>query len=568
MKHTSLRRAIGLLLSIYVLSHLPLVSQQPQEDLQRRKDYGETMAVMGSVMSNVSNFFVDTVQLSTLRGDAMNYMLQQLDPYTMYMDAEETKAFAEGTQGFYGGIGAILRQYRDSLVVIDAPMKGMPADKAGLRAGDIIWRIDGRTFHPTKVAEVRKVLRGMPHTPVTLTVRRPGYERDSLTVTFDRESVEMNPVAYSELLTGKVGYIQLTTFSDTAHKDLLKAYDQLTQEAGGSMSGLIIDLRGNGGGVMQQAIQICSLFLPKGREIVSLRGRYAEQSKSYPTTAEPLSTTLPLVVLIDDNSASASEIVAGALQDYDRAVIVGRKSYGKGLVQSTLDLPDGGLLKLTTSRYYIPSGRSIQRIDYNHKGGAEAITATDSLGTPYHTTGGRVVYAAGGIMPDVVCESDSVPGLLGTLLLDDLTYDFITDYVVRHPKAPRRIRGFDMGDAEFEAFCRKVEESKFELKSYADALVDKVAEALKAEMRYTELEETFLSLQKTLKADTPRLMKTYEQFIRDYINMNIIARYHYDRGRLMHAVPRDKMIQRALTLLATPSEYAKLLTPAHTSTNK
>lgn len=523
-------------------------------------DFTTTMAVMGSVLSNVRNFFVDTVDLTTLYDDALTYMLQQLDPYTVYFNKEETKAFEESTTGLYGGIGAVLRQHQDSVVVIGSLMQGKAADKAGLRPADIIWRINGKDFSHTKVVDVRNALRGEPGTPVTLVVRRPGYALDSLTVTFDRERIDMSPVAYEELLPGAVGFISLSTFSTSTSQEFLKAYDRLQKEAGGKLRGLIIDLRDNGGGLMEQAIQLVNLFIPKGRPVVSLKSRYPQQSHSYKTSEEPLDTELPLVVLINEGSASASEIVAGALQDYDRAVIVGRKSFGKGLVQGTLELPDGGLLKLTTARYYIPSGRSIQEISYNHRGGAEEVNATDSLGTPYQTAGGRTVYAAGGITPDIDCPSDSIPSLLGTLLFDALTYDFVTDYLLTH-KAPERdaLRSFDLGDEAYAAYQKKVIESGFTFKSIADQLVHKVKEALKGERRYDEVAEEFATFQKSLQADTPQLMKTYEGFIRDYLNTEILSRYYYDEGRMEYYIPRDKVVQRALSLLGDLKVYHKLL---------
>ena len=518
------------------------------------------MAVMGSVLSNVRNFFVDTVNLTTLYDGALTYMLQQLDPYTVYFNEEETKAFEESTTGLYGGIGAILRQHQDSVVIIGSLIQGKAADKAGLRPADIIWRINGKDFSHTKVVDVRNELRGEPGTPIKLVVRRPGYAKDSLTVTFNRERIDLSPVSYAELLNGRVGFISLNTFSATTSQEFLKAYDRLQKEAGGKLSGLILDLRDNGGGLMEQAIQLVNLFIPKGKLVVSLKGRYPQQSNSYKTTKEPLDTKLPLVVLINEGSASASEIVAGALQDYDRAVIVGRKSFGKGLVQGTLELPDGGLLKLTTARYYIPSGRSIQKLSYNHRGGAEQVNATDSLGTAYTTSEGRTVYAAGGIMPDIVCPSDSIPSLLGTLLFDTLTYDFVTDYLLTH-RAPERskLRSFDLGDEAYTAYKKKVIESGFTFKSIADELVKKVEDALKAEQRYDEVASDFAAFQKSLRADTPRLMKTYESFIRDYLNMEILSRCYYDEGRLEYYMSRDKVAQRAVSLLGDPTTYHQLL---------
>ncbi len=550
----------GLLLGLVSLIPSSLFAQSVRTSHPSTDDFTTTMAVMGSVLSNVDNFFVDTVDLTTLYDDALNGMLQRLDPYTVYLNREETKAFEESTTGLYGGIGAILRQHQDSVVIIGALMQGKAADKAGLCPADIIWRINGHDFSHTKVVDVRNALRGEPGTPLTLVVRRPGYELDSLEVTFDRERIDLSPIAYKELFPGQVGFISVSTFSTSTYQDFLKAYDQLEKEAGGKLRGLIIDLRDNGGGLLEQAIQLVNLFIPKGREVVSLKGRQPQQNSSYKTTKDPLDTQLPLVILINESSASASEIVAGALQDYDRAVILGRKSFGKGLVQGTLELPDEGLLKLTTARYYIPSGRCIQKLTYNHRGGAKEVNTTDSLEIPYKTTRGRTVYAAGGIVPDVVSPSDSIPALLGTLLFDALTYDFVSDYVRMH-QAPARtaLRSFNLGDESFARYRQKVIESGFTFKSIADELIKKVGEALKGEQRYDGLADEFAIFQKRLHADTPQLLDTYESFIRDYLNMEILSRYYYDEGRQEYYIHRDKVVQQAIELLHSPDTYHNLL---------
>lgn len=530
---------------------------------QRKKntdDYAQTMEAISSVLGQVSLYFVDSVNLSELHVDGINYMLQRLDPYTVYMPKKEAAEFRESTTGNYGGIGAILHQRPDSTVIIDAPMKGKAADKAGLQSGDVILYINGKDFRKTTVAKVRSELRGVPGAMLRLQIRRPGVS-NPFEVEFARESIEMSPVSLSTMLPGNIGYIRLASFMGSAYDDLRKAYEKLSSQ-GMAMSGLILDLRDNGGGLMQHAVDIVGMFVPKNSLVVELKTRIPGKATRYNTSREPIAPNLPLAVLIDGGSASASEIVAGALQDYDRAIVVGEKSFGKGLVQSTLSLPDSAILKVTTAHYYIPSGRCIQRIQYNHQGGEVDITEQqDSLGRPFYTQNKRVVYAAGGIMPDIKIRPDSIPSTLGSLLLDTLTYDFVTQYVIEHPQTPS-IENFSLTDAQYAAYKDKVLNQKFKFSSQADALLARLTQVLQAEGRADILEPATQKVQELLNNSTKILLEKNEKEIRNYLNMSIIQRYYYSEGARLYTLPSDNMVNGAANLLRNGSQYQKLLQPA------
>lgn len=535
--------------------NLTFTEKQNTNDAQ--KDYTRAMEAISSVLGQVSLYFVDTVNLQELHVEGLNYMLQKLDPYTVYMPKKEANEFRESTNGIYGGIGAILLQRPDSTVIIDTPMKGKAADKAGLRAGDTILRINGKDFSKTTVSAVRNELRGIPGQILQLTVRRPG-RKEPLNVEFPRESIDISPISACTALPGKIGYIRLSSFMSTAYEEFKKAFSNLQEQY--NIQSLIIDLRDNGGGLLQHAVNIVGMFVPQNTLVVELKTRIPSQNTRHITSHHPIAEKIPIVVLINEGSASASEIVSGALQDYDRAIVMGEKSFGKGLVQSTISLPDSALLKVTTSHYYIPSGRCIQRIQYNHKGGAIDLARQqdNEKGVPFNTKGGRVVYASGGIMPDVQVIPDSIPQLLGSLLLDTLTYDYITDYTLRYPQAPS-IKDFAITDKEYQVYRDKIISNGFTFISPADALLQRMLTVLQSEGRSKTLEATTKQLQEELKTSSLSLFDTHQKEIRDYINTSIIQRYHYMEGARLYTLPKDKTVQKAATLLRDLTQYYSIL---------
>ena len=549
-------------LALILLLGSPLYAQQnltsPRE--ASRSDYMQAADAVTAVLGAVNLFFVDTVQISELYPDGINYMLSELDPYTVFMSKKEAKEFRESSGGVYGGIGALLRQLPDSVVIIDSPMKGQAADKAGLIAGDAIIAVNGKRFDTATVEAVRNELRGIPGEPLHVTVRRRGTAKP-LEFTFAREAISMNPISLSTRLGGDIGYVRLNTFMGDVQTPLLRAINELQDAA--PLKGLLLDLRDNGGGLMDQAIKVSGLFLPKGSLIVELKDRKQGQSSRYTTSQDPAFPNLPLVVLINEGSASSSEIVAGALQDYDRAVIVGQKSYGKGLVQSTIPMPDSALLKLTTAYYYIPSGRCIQRINYNHKGGEAETVGADSLGEAFKTQNGRTVYASGGIRPDVSTAPDSIAPILASLLLDTMTYNYVTDYRLQHPQAPA-IEGFALSDADYNRYLERVKSNKFAFRSPAKALLENLRRVLTQEKRILDYEAPLAELEQRTEGDTQTVLSRHQEEIRRYLSTLIIQRYYYDEGALLYGLPQDTTVARALHLIQSPARMQQLLSPAQT----
>lgn len=551
-------RGVFCLLSLWAGCALYAQTPQSSKTLQKEKsnDYTYTMEMLGAVLGMTQNYFVDSVSLRDLHPDAINYMLQSLDPYTMYMPKKEANEFRESTSGQYGGIGAILRQ-RGSRVIIDSPMQNKPADKAGMKSGDWILKINGRDFSNSQVADVRNELRGVPGEKITITIRREGIKKD-IEISLIRELVDMNPISYHGILSGDVGYLRLSSFTTTSHIEVGQAIQEMQEKK--PLKGLVLDLRDNGGGVLQSAVEIVGMFVPQNSEVVQLKSRGYRQNYTYRTPREPIYKDLPLVVLLNASSASASEIVAGALQDYDRAVIIGQKSYGKGLVQSTMTLPDSAILKLTTAHYYIPSGRNIQRLKYDHKGGAsdKLKLSKDEKELIFHTKNGREVKSSGGITPDIFVAPDTIPRILGSLLVDTLTFDFISQYVREHPQKPE-IATFELSDKEYEAYARKVIDHRFEFYSPSTELIKQLEQVFAEEKRKKQTEAPIEALKSALTNTTEEILREYKKDILSYLNMNIIERYYYSQGSLEYYIPKDRMVKESLSLIASPKRYAETL---------
>ena len=461
-------------------------------------------------------------------------MLSRLDPYTEYMTPKDAQAFREATTGVYAGIGAIISQRPDSTVIINEPFEGQPAERAGLKPGDRILRIDGKSYARSTTPEVSNALRGKEGTEIHLVVQRAG-EPAPREFRFMRKKISLNSVAY-----------------------LREALSSLT--ATSPLKGLIIDLRSNGGGVMQSAIEIVSLFVPHDTEVLSVKGRDASSNNSYRTTSAPIALDLPLVVLINEESASSSEIVAGALQDRDRAVIIGEKSYGKGLVQSTIQTPGEGLLKLTTARYYIPSGRCIQKIAYNHLGDRAQIAEEDSLGAAFSTLGGRTVYDAGGIMPDLKVEADTMASMLAYMSVDTLVFDYITRYEATHKNlaSPEQ---FHLTDAEYNDFITYLSTHGFTYQPRSLKYLDQMQELINYEQVPENAAKEMEALRKVLEPDIKRDGTRFKRDIKEYIESQIMLRRYHRKGYFGFIMPGDKQVKAACEVLANPSRYKGLLAP-------
>lgn len=512
-----------------------------------------------AIVKELEMNYVDTIRPKEAFNSAIGALLSTIDPYTEYYDADQRSDLTKLTTGQYdyGGIGSFIMQ-RDSASYISYPMEGAPAAKAGLRSGDHIIRVDSiDTSHFTS-EEVSKLLRGQAGTTVRVTVDRP-YVTDSI-LTFDivRGKLVDPSVPYWGVVNGNTGYIRLTQFIEQSGKDVREALESFRNNP--DVKQIVLDLRGNGGGLLEAAVDIVSNFVPKGTEVLRTRGKDASTEKIYKTTRTPMFPDIPLAVLIDGGSASASEITAGSLQDLDRAVLIGSRSYGKGLVQSTLQLPYDGLLKVTIAKYYIPSGRLIQALDYSHRNPDGSVARTpDSLTNVYKTLHGREVRDGGGLKPDIEIDWDQVSRLTVNLVRDNWTYDFANKYANTHPSIPDAW-DFEITDEIYDDFKKSIDPSKLKY--------DKILDEMLKELRKTADEEGYLSEEAAAAIDslTPMLSHNLERDldnkrkeVSEYLGAEIAMRYYFDKGKIIQDLKYDPALKKAEEILSNPTELNRLL---------
>lgn len=518
-----------------------------------REDFGlgRNMELTVNMMRELSLNYVDSVDTDKLMKDAAAGMVRNLDPYTEFIPEEEMSDFEMLTTGKYGGIGSIIRKKGD-YVIITQPYENSPADKAGLKIGDRILKIGDEDAKGFTVEEVSSRLKGDPNTAIRLTIESlDGTVRE---LQLMRERISIPAISYVGWVADGVGYIRHDDFTDSCAAELRAAIEQLKKE--GDLQSLVIDYRGNGGGFMQEAVKIVGLFTPRGTEVVRTKGRTEE--KSYKTTTDPAYPDLRLVLLVNSNSASASEIVAGSLQDMDRAVLVGQRTLGKGLVQTTLPLGYNAMLKLTTAKYYIPSGRCIQEIDYSHSQQGTVRQVPDSLIREFKTRGGRKVYDGGGIMPDVKLEPQYISRFAATLYALGFIEDFGDDYIRRNGYRTIDNKRFEITEQDFADFVRFMEDKEVPYESETRQALELIKKAAKND-RFIEIEQQITALEAELKDDTKTNLETYRQEVTEAITNDLILRHSYQRGVTEHSLEQDRELKRALELLADTTEYARIL---------
>ena len=503
--------------------------------------------------------FVDTLNPEQIISHAMKGMLSQMDPYTEYFPNENV--YRKSMEGAYTGIGATVHySFKEKNVVIDEPFDGSPAAKAGLRKGDKILAIDKESMEGKEVSFVSSHLRGEAGTTFVLKILRKGK---TLKLKITREAIKTVATIPYYGLKGDVGYLNLSSFvTEDCCKEVRRAYIDMRNRGAKK---LIIDLRSNGGGLLTEAIDMVNMFVPKGVDLVEMKGKVERSNYTYSTTVEPIDTLMPVVVLVNNSSASASEIVAGALQDLDRAVIIGQRTYGKGLVQRTFEMPYGGNLKLTVAKYYIPSGRCIQAINYNrsNKSRYEQNTISDSLTTVFKTRKGREVRDGGGIRPDVEVKADTVSNLCFylTQIVDstDVYFDWINNYCQNHPTISSPSE-FEVTDADFADFKQKVIESGFKYDRISSEYMKKFRQAAQSEGYYDDAKEEFDALEKKLKqGNISREMDKYEDEIRQVMAQDIISNYYFHRGVVEYSLKHDKAYAQAVELLNDTQRYSEIL---------
>ena len=530
----------------------------------RNFQISNNLDIFNSIFKELDMFYVDTVNAEKMIQTGVEGMLSLTDPYTEYYPEEEVSSLKEMTTGKYGGIGAAIRYYeaKDRIAVVE-PTEGMPAAEAGVKAGDIILSVGGKEMvrgdmKPQEFSsKVSEALRGEPGTSFVLKVLRP-LKNDSTVMEFKitRKNIRTNPVPYYGMVKDSIGYLALSSFTENSAKDFKKAFIELKQKGAKS---LIIDLRDNGGGSLSEAVDIVNLYVPKGQEIVVTKGKVRQAQGSYKTQNEPVDTQIPLAVLVNGATASASEIVSGSLQDLDRAVVIGSRTFGKGLVQTIRPLPYNGTLKVTTSKYYIPSGRCIQAIDYAKKNADGSVARTpDSLTTVFHTAAGREVRDGGGIRPDIEVKGDKIPNIVFYLMNDDLIFDYATQYCWDHPTLAS-VDDFKLTDADYEAFKKLVKSRNFTYDRQSEKMLKSLKEIAEFEGYMTEAAEEFKALEKKLNHNLDRDLDYFAKPIKEYISQEIVTRYFYQRGAAMERLKDDTDLEEAIKVLQNPVRYREIL---------
>ncbi len=522
----------------------------------------KNMDVFTSIYKNLDMMYVDTLDADEVIGNGINAMLRSLDPYTEYYPESEVKELKNMLTGKYAGIGSVVRyNYQLGYTVINEPYEGMPAQEAGLKKGDIILSINDSTMKGKEVSYVSDRLRGEPGTSFILKVKRPSTGK-VMKVKLTRRTIQMPFLPYYGLLDGGIGYINFNSFTDQCAKDVRRAFIDLKKQGAKK---LVFDLRNNGGGSVSEAVSIVNMFLPKDKVVLTMKGKLQRANNEYKTTVEPIDTLMPIVVLVSGNTASAAEILSGSLQDYDRAIILGTRTYGKGLVQATMDLPYNGQMKLTTSKYYIPSGRCVQALNYKHAKGGYVEHVPDSLTKVFYTAGGREVRDGGGVKPDVEVKPDSLPNiayyLAGARDSNELMLNYEVDYIAKHPTiAPAK--DFALTDADYEEFKARVLKADFKYDRETEKYLKDLMKLARFEGYYDDAKPEFDALAKKLSHNVAKDLDYNKQYIKRLLENDIVAAYYYQGGAIRNSLRYDKQVKEAVRLLNTPEEYKKLLSPS------
>ena len=547
MRKTSCIFIISLLSSSFVFG-----LSKPE---QRTFRISKNLTIFNSVLRELDLFYVDSLNHDKIIKSTIDDMLDKLDPYTVYLPEEETDDLTFMTTGEYAGIGAMIMKNGNEICVSE-PYEGMPAQRNGIRAGDVILEIDGQKISTKSVSDVSALLKGTPGTTIKLKLKRLN-EKNTLEKSFLREKIQVNPVKYTAQIADKIGYVMLSEFTDRAALELKKAVLELSQKH--QIESLVLDIRNNGGGLINEAVKIVGFFVPKGTEVVTTKGKNKEADRTFKTPTEPIFSTLKLAILTNRSSASASEIVAGSMQDLDRAIIIGERTFGKGLVQDIRPISFGGNLKVTTAKYYIPSGRCIQAIDYSHRNEDGSVGhIPDSLTSEFKTHNGRKVRDGGGIIPDTLSKDERKLNIAYYIFAQNLYFNFATQYVLNHPQVASPTE-FKLSADDFNAFTNYLLEKKFTYSTQTEKYYKELLDMAKFEGIDKRTKDEFEALKKKITPDISMSIEENKADISELLSLEIMKRYYYQKGEIQYSLRTDKDLKIAIELLNPNGKYNRIL---------
>ena len=539
---------------LFVVALTAILGIAAQAPTEKYFDIARNLDIFATLLKEVNSYYVDDVNPNRMVKSGIDAMLNTLDPYTNYIPEDEIENYRTMTTGMYGGIGAIIGRRKDRNIIL-MPYNGFPADKAGLKIGDEILEIDGFDVKKKNSSEVSKLLKGQAGTKVKLKVVKLGKTEPEI-IEFQRERIKVDNVPYFGMVSGNIGYIQLSEFTSDASREVKKGIEDL--KAKGATK-LIFDLRDNPGGLLNEAVNISNLFIPKDKLVVNTKGKVAEWVKEYKALNPPFDTEIPIAVLISGKSASASEIVSGVIQDYDRGVLIGQKSYGKGLVQTTRPLTYNSQLKVTTAKYYIPSGRCIQAIDYSNRGSDGTVKKfADSLRMVFKTSNGRVVYDGGGVSPDVEVKRESYAQITSSLISKDLIFDYASAYYLAHPKIVPA-KEFQLSDAEYNDFVTWLKDKEYDYTTKVETSIKDLAAAAQKEKYYDEIKVQLDALKTRMAHNKEHDLEKNKDEIREVLEHEIVSRYYFEKGVKEAGFDDDPEVKEAIRVLNDTALYQKIL---------
>lgn len=513
----------------------------------------KNLELIDAIYEHLDKYYVENPKPGSMSVAGINAMLEDLDPYTVFYPESDIEDYRLMTTGQYGGVGAMIRKIGD-YVYFAEPYENSPAANAGVRAGDKILSIDGRSMEKKNTEDVSTSLKGPKGTTISVKIERPDGKQETIQVT--RDEIKLPDIPYAGMLDNEIGYIKLTSFTPTASADVRKNFLELKEKG---MNKFILDLRGNGGGLLIESVHIVNMFVPKGQTVVETKGRIVEENREYKTMNEPLDLNIPVIVLIDGTSASASEIVAGSLQDLDRAVVVGETSFGKGLVQRTFDLKYGTKMKLTISKYYTPSGRCVQRLEYfDRNEGAKPEDIPDSLLHTFKTKNGRDVVDGRGIVPDIAIETPEMSRLTATIYGNNLLFNYATNYTKTHT-AIANAKDFKLSDEEYAVFKKYVLDDDFTYSTASEELLKKMKETIEREHLDEDSKAEYDALMAKITPSKERDLEKFQDEIKMLLENEIVSRYYYQKGRVLNSFNHDDILKKGVRILKDTQEYNKIL---------